>query len=504
MIKDAIRTIRYDNGRGYFFIYTMDGTNVLLPPAPHLEGENMINLQDKKGLFMIKESIKIVKNQDEGFIKWYWYKPNDNKTMYKKIGYLKHIKELNWFIGIGEYIIDFENEIKDKLIGEISQVKYGKNGYIFVHEYDGVCLTDSIDEQDSVDLDKIIEVAKNGEGYITYKSEDNKDKISYVAGIDDWEWEVGSGLYNDDVNTVIEKNEIEFNKKLKETIFIIIFTSVLLTLILIIILWIFTKRIEVKFLSYKKSIIKKEEESHKKDKLIFEQAKLVSMGEMIGNIAHQWRQPLSIILSSSTTIQMYKELGNLDNETLEKYCNTINKNTQYLSKTIDDFKNYIKGDRIKANFNLHDTLDRLVHLIDAPLKDNKIELNFELEDNIVINGYENELIQCLINICNNSKDVLVERNKDNKIILISTFKEDTNIVININDTGGGIDDNIMGNIFEPYFTTKHKMQGTGLGLHMTYDLIVNGMEGSIEVINDTHKHNNIEYKGAKFIIKLPL
>jgi len=504
MIKDAIRTIRYDDGRGYFFIYSMDGRNVLLPPAPHMEGKNMLNLQDKKGLYMIKKSINIAKNRGKGFIDWHWYKPNDNETMYRKVGYIKYIKDLDWFIGIGEYFKDFEDEIKDKLTGEIAQIRYGKSGYIFIHEYEGECLTDSVDEQNNIDLDKIIDVARNGQGYIQYKSDDNKDKLSYIVGIDDWQWQVGAGVYLDDINDIIEINKVEFNEKLSETIFIIISTSILLTFILIVMLWVFTKRIEIKFRSYKDSINKKEKENQNKDKLIFEQAKLVSMGEMIGNIAHQWRQPLSIILSSSTSIQINNEFGTLDTDKLEKSCTSINKNAQYLSQTIDDFKNYIKGDRVKLTFNLNDTINSLLHLIDAPLKDNNIELKLDLNEGILVNGYENELIQCLINICNNSKDALLHGDINERVIFLSTKIENNKIIIIVKDTAGGINEDIINKIFEPYFTTKHKSKGTGLGLHMAYDLVVNGMKGSLEAINDNYTYCGIKHTGAKFIIKIPI
>jgi len=241
-----------------------------------------------------------------------------------------------------------------------------------------------------------------------------------------------------------------------------------------------------------------------KDKLLYEQTKMASLGEMIGNISHQWRQPLSIITTASTGIILEKEYNMFKEETLVKTCNIINDNAQYLSKTIDDFKNFIKGDRSKKIFNLKDDINSFLHLVDGTIKINHIKMILDLPEDIKIDGYQNELIQCLINIFNNAKDVLIEKEEENRLIFISTSIENNQATIKIKDNGGGIAKEVLPKIFEPYFTTKHKSQGTGLGLHMTYNLIVDGMDGTIEVHNVKFKHDSQEYTGAEFVISLPM
>jgi len=241
----------------------------------------------------------------------------------------------------------------------------------------------------------------------------------------------------------------------------------------------------------------------KQEKLLFEQSKMVSMGEMIGNIAHQWRQPLSLISTSSTAMIMEKEYNILTDEQLLKYCNNINDNAQYLSQTIDDFKNFIKGERIKKLFNLKDNINSFLHLVDGKLKNNNIKIILDLDDSIHINGYENELIQCLMNIVNNSKDALLEIVNDYRLIFISTSIKDDKIVISIKDNAQGIPENILPNIFEPYFTTKKQSQGTGLGLHMTHNLIVEGMNGTINAKNVSYQYDSNNQIGAEFTIALP-
>ena len=245
-------------------------------------------------------------------------------------------------------------------------------------------------------------------------------------------------------------------------------------------------------------------EQLRKDKLLFEQSKLASMGEMIGNIAHQWRQPLSIISTSATGMQIQKEYGILDDEKLHSGCETINENAQYLSKTIDDFRNFIRGDREKKEFNLKEDIQSFLQLVESTTKAFHIKVILELEDNVMIHGYPNELIQCFMNIFNNSKDILKDIDEHDRYIFIKTYRENSQIIIKIKDNAGGIPAEVLPKIFEPYFTTKHQSQGTGLGLHMTYNLITDGMKGTIIAHNVKYIYEDKGYTGAEFVITLPL
>ncbi len=237
---------------------------------------------------------------------------------------------------------------------------------------------------------------------------------------------------------------------------------------------------------------------------ILQQAKLVSMGEMIGNIAHQWRQPLSVISTSATGIKVQKEYGVLDDKFLFEACDAIDNNVQYLSKTIDDFRNFIKGDRTKASFSADEIIKSLLNLIEPSAKTHDITIITNIDSSITLNGYKNELNQCFMNIYNNAKDVLLDKHLKHKLLFIDIIKTQNHIEIIFKDNGGGISKNILPKIFEPYFTTKHKSQGTGLGLNMTYNLITKGMDGEIAVENEKFEYKKETYVGAKFIIKLPI
>ena len=236
---------------------------------------------------------------------------------------------------------------------------------------------------------------------------------------------------------------------------------------------------------------------------LFKSEKMASMGEMIGNIAHQWRQPLSIISAGATGMLMQKKYDLLNDKIFEETCTDINNNAQYLSKTIDDFKNFIKGDRKRVIFNLKDNIDSFLSLVKSSIVNNNIKLVLDVAADINVFTYPNELIQCFMNIFNNAKDALIQNNEKDRLILISAFIENENITIKIQDNAGGINTNIIQKVFEPYFTTKHKSKGTGIGLHMTYNLVVNGMHGMIEVKNEKFIYNDKSYTGALFLINLP-
>jgi two-component system, sensor histidine kinase and response regulator len=248
-------------------------------------------------------------------------------------------------------------------------------------------------------------------------------------------------------------------------------------------------------------LIKTIDDNRHKDDVLHEQSKMASMGEMIGNIAHQWRQPLSVISTAATGIQLQKEYGNLTDDNLDDMLTKINDSSQYLSTTIDDFRDLVKGDTKKIDFNISQYLDKAFKIEESMLKNNSIQLITDIDDTIVIKNYANLFIQIIVNIINNSKDALKTVDDKNRYIFIEVKKVGKNAVIKIKDNAGGIDENILPKIFEAYFTTKHQSQGTGLGLYMTYNMLHN-MNGTISAENSYFNYNNIDYKGVEFTINV--
>ena len=239
-------------------------------------------------------------------------------------------------------------------------------------------------------------------------------------------------------------------------------------------------------------------------KLLESQSKLALMGEMIGNIAHQWRQPLSVITTSASALKIRFEFDEKMNlETVSDFSNKIIEQAEYLSHTIDDFKNFIKGDKEYRKISIKNIIKSTISLTSATIKNNFINLVTSLPDDIIIYGNKNELEQAFINIINNAKDQLKEKNipDDHKFIFIYTKQhDDGSLEVSISDSGGGIPLDIIDRVFEPYFTTKDNSIGTGIGLSMVHKIITERHQAQISVTNLESKYNEHTYKGACFSI----
>ena len=245
--------------------------------------------------------------------------------------------------------------------------------------------------------------------------------------------------------------------------------------------------------------MKKNEE---KTRISIQQSRMASMGEMLENIAHQWRQPLSTISVAASGIEIKKELNILNDEELSDSLKHIKNATQYLSNTIDDFRNFFVKDKIPSNINIRNTLNKTIDLISSTLAKEEITLIRNIQ-NINFTSYENELIQVLMNIFINAKDALANR-KSEKLIIVVIKQIEDNLVIKIKDNAGGVDSSIIDKIFEPYFTTKHQFNGTGIGLYMSKLIVEKHLIGEISVKNIDFIFNSKTYRGALFELVLPL
>lgn len=244
-------------------------------------------------------------------------------------------------------------------------------------------------------------------------------------------------------------------------------------------------------------------EEKEKDNLIIQQSRFAAMGEMIGNIAHQWRQPLSSISAIASGAKLRYKNGILSDEELEDIFDKIKSHTVFLSNTIDDFRNFFSKDKEKQDFNVKNVVSQSISLIEASYLSNKIKLYVEnVDDNLFINGSSSELAQVFLNILNNAKDVLVSKNLDEKVVFIKCYKQNHQAVVEIYDNGGGIDKDIKLKIFEPYFTTKHKAQGTGIGLFMSKNIIEQHFDGLLMAKNKDFTVKDKNYFGAVFSIKI--
>jgi PAS domain S-box-containing protein len=236
----------------------------------------------------------------------------------------------------------------------------------------------------------------------------------------------------------------------------------------------------------------------RREDILSQNVKMAQMGEMIGNIAHQWRQPLSVITTAASGIRMKKEYAQISDEELYSLLDSIVLNSEQLSGTIDVFRNFIKEKVELKEVIIQDRINKALSIIETRIQNEHITLINKIDYSkpivaIIILG---ELSQVIINIINNAIDVLLKNANPLKTIELNLEEKENSIIISIEDNGGGISEKTMSHIFEPYFTTKHKSVGTGIGLYMSYDIIVNHMKGKLYAKNTQ--------KGAKLFIELPI
>jgi len=234
------------------------------------------------------------------------------------------------------------------------------------------------------------------------------------------------------------------------------------------------------------------------ERRLFNSMKMASLGDMIANIAHQWRQPLTVITSTASAIELNKQLGILDDESLSEYIQSIISQANYLSETIDTFRNFIKEKQELKTISIQQEIKKALKITEATFKDNSIELidNINWDEPIEVELIAGELSQVIINIINNARDAMKEKNIEKKRIKLNLYEKNGKVIIEIEDNGGGIPGDILPRIFEPYFTTKDESHGTGIGLYMSYDIIVKHFNGELKAVNVKD--------GAKFIIEIPM
>jgi len=226
-------------------------------------------------------------------------------------------------------------------------------------------------------------------------------------------------------------------------------------------------------------------EQHEQNKILIQQSRMASMGEMIGNIAHQWRQPLNALGLLIQKIEIFSKRGKLTQEALEENVQKAVTIINNMSTTIDDFRDFFKPDKNKEVFGLKDVVDDVMVLLDAGLEEYNISVNIYIDQPCCkIYGFKNEFAQVIINLINNSKDALIENQIEDKTIFITGKQDKKEVIFQVKDNAGGIPEAIIDRIFEPYYTTKEEGKGTGIGLYMSKMIVEENMHGNMSVCNN--------------------
>jgi len=272
LIKNALREFRFNNGRGYFFIYKTDGESIMHPIVPSMEGTPQLGLQDIRGNYIVRDMGALAKQQGETYYTWWFVKPENKDKEFKKIGFGKHFAPYDWFIGTGEYLVDVENDIKSILKDKIANIRYGENGHAFLYDYEGNVLVHFADNfqgtnvfenasQMVVDIGtEIIGTAKRGAGFVEYRSQFKPSlskpelKISYVQGIQQWGWALGMGFYANEIEQQLLDRETEISQQNRSQLVSLLSLSTIVTCFFVLLSLFFVKSLSRRFTAYQDRI----------------------------------------------------------------------------------------------------------------------------------------------------------------------------------------------------------------------------------------------------------
>jgi signal transduction histidine kinase len=241
------------------------------------------------------------------------------------------------------------------------------------------------------------------------------------------------------------------------------------------------------------------ESKYYKKRVAQQQAKLASVGDMMENITHQWKQPLNVLEIKVGQIELEQMMGDLTDDTLDACLADIKNSVKFIAQTIDDFRGFFDPNAKKREFNISESIETIYRVIKSSFKKESIKLVNKLDEKIMITSYENALQQITMNLMANAKDVLIEKNDvENRVMIVELVEDSDSVYVSIIDNGGGIGESIIEQIFDSHFTTKGK-KGSGIGLNMSKQLAYDRLKGSLSVVNVDTEYG----RGAKFTLKLP-
>ncbi|MGM0519853.1 MAG: CHASE4 domain-containing protein [Campylobacterota bacterium] len=289
---------------------------------------------------------------------------------------------------------------------------------------------------------------------------------------------------------------MSFYKQSRDTILLF---SILISLLVLIIFTLFLR--QNRKLSH--TVSQKTLQLQESEALLVEQSRMAAMGEMIGNIAHQLKQPLNLISTISSSVVVQKDMKIYDDKNTLNNMKQILQATNHLSDTIDEFRDFFKPKKNIVTTNIETVIEKSINLTKAQLYNRDIKVKKDIK-NCELKLYDNQLLHVILNVVNNARDELTKlENSIKRFIFISTKLEGDYLILKITDNAGGVDESNKSKIFDAYFTTKKRDKGTGIGLYMSKKILKERLNGTIEVSNIEFEYEDIKYKGACFTIKIP-
>jgi len=560
LITDTLRDIRFNGGRGYFFIFESKGMNVLQPIFPQLEGTNLWDFKDIKGHYIVRKMSEITTKQGEGFMTWWWQKPSAPEIKLEKIGYGKHFAPFDWYIGTGDFIVDYEEQLKKELLVSINKIRYGKEGYIFIIDHKGTLLshvkksyigTNRIHYKDENGLfvtRALLSIGRAGQGFLSYmasvtpSADGAARKRSFVIGFDDWQWVIGSGAYLDDIASIVAHETAKLQEKNSKELTQNIIFAILLSFSLLILSLFFTKILKMRFLQYQDKVHKKNIALYNLnlnlERLVFtrttalgavnldlkatlthlkrtqneliESKKMSSMVGLVTGMAHELNTPLGIMVTSISQIE--KEITSLfdkvkSQQLTRKELIKIEESWSLGSHLVES--NLQRSIHLVKNFKLlsssygADNLECFsIRLLLKSLMDLFSKPFKELGVTLTIDLEEDITLTCYQWVLNGVLDQLIKNSlthgfEGTSSPCIHIAAQQVDDDIEITYSDNGCGSENIEKIFEPFYTTKRGSDCTGLGLPIIYNQVIHKLSGTITCAID-------DKQGLVFVINIPI
>ena len=475
-IIDALSHMRYSGGQNYAFISDFNGNSILLGNQNIKEKEFSTYL-DASNRSIILEEIQAVRRHHKAFIES--VNANDLK---KEIIYVRDLEAFGWYLGSVIRLDDKIKQLKVKLLDMIKSLPLQRGSFLLLYEADKLLYS----SDNSLSLEELQDSKKFYYAKIYFKP---------------LNWKLISGFTLATLTHKDIQKQKDLEKLLDRELDFIIKVSVAIVLFVVLLSLLLSRKINHIFKEYKNEVQEKREALEElnnslekrvqeeikihtqKEKMLIQSAKMAEMGDMLSMIAHQWRQPLNQLSYIFMNIESAYEYNELSKEYLEKKVKEGTTQLEFMSTTIDEFRSFFKPDKKKEEVLVHHLIQSSVDLLQHSLKAEKIEIElrtFGEEKSLV---YKNEFIQVLLNLIKNAKDVLLANKIQDPKITISSYCEIASCVVEVCDNGGGISEELLEKIFEPYFSTKDEKNGTGLGLYMSKMIIEEHHKGRLLVKN---------------------
>jgi C4-dicarboxylate-specific signal transduction histidine kinase len=487
--------------------------------------------------FYVKNTYDDFDVQMERFVQEYY--ENQKKFLKKEIDTMVDILKYN---STKEGLT--QEEIKEDMIRLLNNISFqeNKSNYVFVYDIKNISGGDDfarmVVNPNRPDLygklisthykdadgkkfreDFLKDIREKGESYTQYAykkphSIDIKQKLSYFKHYPAWNWVIAAGVYIDDIEKELEHKRKALKLRVKTQVIQNILLFVLFLSIAIVMSILVSQKIDEVLKNYRDNVKAKSrqlqelnnslerrvfeeiDKNREKEQLLVQKSRFIALGEMISNIAHQWRQPLSELSSLLMSIKFKHDMGKLDSDAMARKSQEAEKVIDFMSHTIDDFRNFFMPKKDRQEFYVSKSVDSVMTIISSALSNNNIQVNIAIDKNLKLNTFKNEYEQVILNVISNAKDVLISQNSKDPMIKIYAQKSGNLIELFIEDNGGGITVKPRNKIFEPYFTTKEDSDGTGIGLYMSKIIVDKNMHGKLRVRNTG--------VGARFEILVPI